>query len=333
MAGIKDIAKITGLSVATISRVFNDSPLVSQKTKTKVLQTARELDYQPNMMAAALRSGKSKIIGVIVPEVNNNFFSSIINGIEQKVSDLGYNIIISQSHESEKNESAALQSFAQLNTDGVLMSLSKETTDFSQIRKLIRGKIPIVFFDRAPEIEQVNSVVLDDYQGAFLATQHLIDQGCKHIVHIAGDVNVSIFNERRLGFSGAMKKNGITCNKKNIIELYWNIQADKTLLKEYLAQNKSTDGIFVFGDEGCLYVMNILKELGVDIPGQIKLIGFGNADYSAFVNPAISTIDQKCAEMGLWAAEILLKNLGSDQATFSKRVLSPELIVRDSTRK
>ncbi|MGB5821975.1 MAG: LacI family DNA-binding transcriptional regulator [Saonia sp.] len=333
MAGIKDIAKITGLSLATVSRVFNNSPLVSPETRKKVLKAAKDLDYQPNIMAAALRSGKSRIIGVIVPEVNNHFFSSIINGIEQKACDLGYNIIIAQSHESVENENNALQSFIQLKVDGVLMSLSKETTDFSPIEKLVKNKVPIVFFDRIPDLEPINSVVLDDYQGALIATQHLIDNDCNHIIHIAGNLNVSIFRQRQEGFMDALKKNGHKISKDSVLQLRSEVDTDSIVLNKILRQYPTIDGIFVYGDESCLHVMNILKTLNINVPDSIKVIGFGNAEFSALVNPSISTIDQKSNEMGLLAADILIKNLNRDKITYSKQVLTPELIVRDSTKR
>ncbi|MEL6917117.1 MAG: LacI family DNA-binding transcriptional regulator [Bacteroidota bacterium] len=332
MAGIKDIAEITGLSLATVSRVFNNSPLVSPKTKQKVLEAAKKLDYQPNIIAAALRSGKSRIIGVIVPEVNNHFFSNIINGIEQKANEHGYSIIIGQSHESAENEKKALLSFIQLKVDGILLSLSKETVDFSPFTKLRENKIPTVFFDRVPDMEQINLVVLDDKEGAFLATQHLIKRGCKHIVHIAGDLNVSIFKKRKDGFIEALQENGRTFLKDHILELTSDMNKDKLALKKLFINHPEIDGIFVFGDESCLHVMNILKTLNIDIPNKVKIIGFGNSEYSALTDPTMSTIDQKSNEMGLLAADIVLKSLDRTTTAYSKHVLIPKLIPRKSTK-
>ncbi len=332
MASIKDISKLTGLSLATVSRVFNNSSLVSDKTKQKVLKAAKELDYQPNMMAAALRSGKSKIIGVIVPEINNHFFSGVINGIEKILSDQNYHIIISQSHESEALEKKALQSFMQLNVDGVLMSISKETTDFSLIQKIMGQKIPVVFFDRTPSIDHASSVVLDDYKGAFIATQHLIDNGCKHIIHIAGDSKVSIFNRRREGFIDALKENNQIISEDDILLLGTDISADTLILKELFQKYPLIDGIFGYGDEACLYIINILNILEIAIPQQIQVIGFGNIDFTEHTSPKISTVDQKCTQMGLLAAEMLLKNLDNEQIIHSQQVLSPALIVRESTK-
>ncbi len=332
MAGIKEIAKITGLSLATVSRVFNDSTLVSPKTKEKVLKAAQELDYQPNIMAAALRSGKSKIIGVIVPEVNNFFFSGIINGIEKMVSDSGYNIIIAQSHESQEKENEALNSFLKLKVEGILLSISKETSDLSQIQKIIKSKLPIVFFDRVPNLKNINSVMLDDYMGAFMATNHLLDQQCKHLIHIVGDTKVSIFKERQKGFNDAIVKRNDKNLKGESITLSSNLKEDIGLIKKLLKDKPNIDGVFAYGDEIGLHVLNLLKELNIQVPKQIKLIGFGNADFSNLTQPKISTIDQECSQMGEQAASILLKNLKDKSTSLKTKVLSPRLVVRDSTQ-
>ena len=331
MAGIKEIAKITGVSLATVSRVFNDSPLVSPKTREKVLKAAKELDYRPNMMAAALRSGKSKIIGVIVPEVNNSFFSDIINGIERVVSDSGFNIIISQTHEQQEKEISALDSFMKLNVDGVLMSISKETTDYGHIQKLIDGKIPIVFFDRSPSLEKINTVVLDNYLGAYVATEHLIHNNCKTLLHIAGDSEVSIFKERKKGFLAAIQKHKNNSISHQILELKYDTEKDLEYLNNFLKENPTIDGIFAFGDEMAIHVLNLLNTLNITVPHKMKLIGFGNANFSTLTQPTISSIDQRNALMGELSANLLLQNM-SKQKRPSIRILSPKLIARESSK-
>ncbi|PWL40266.1 hypothetical protein DKG77_05440 [Flagellimonas aquimarina] len=331
MAGIKEIAKITGLSLATVSRVFNESHLVSPKTREKVLRAAEELDYQPNIMAAALRSGKSKILGVIVPEVNNFFFSGIINGIEKIVSDSGYNIIISQSHESQEKENEALNSFLKLKVEGILISISKETTDFSLVQKILDSKVPVIFFDRVPNLEHINSVTLDDHRGAILATEHLIDQGCRNLVHIAGDPKVSIFDKRRKGFIDAILKSRHKNIKYSIIELNADVQNDIGILQKTFDANSNIDGVFAFGDEIGLHALNLLKTLDVSVPEQVKLIAFGNADFTNLTEPKISTIDQECSQMGELAANLAIKNLQDKNINPQTKVLLPRLIVRDST--
>lgn len=333
MAGIKEIAKITGLSLATVSRVLNNSTLVSPKTKKKVLEAAHKIDYRPNMAAVALRSGKSKIIGVLVPEINNNFFSSIINGIEKKMSDSGYNIIIAQSHDSVSKESSALKSFLKLQLDGILLSASKEIIKGLFLEKLKEQEVPLVFFDRVPNISPINSVILNDFKGAVIATEHLINKGCNHIVHITGNQNVSIFKRRKEGFLAALQQNALTTNQENCIEFTGNGDKDLLTIEQLLLTYPEIDGFFAYGDESCLHLMNILKILKVNIPNQIKIIGFGNSDFGKLTHPSLSTINQKSEEMGFLAAELLLKSLGNKQNKYSQLVLEPELIIRNSTTK
>lgn len=333
MAGIKDIAKKTGLSLATISRVFNHSPLVSEKTKKVVLEAAKDLDYQPNLTAAALRSGKSRIIGVIVPEINNPFFSSIINGIEQYIGEKDYRIIIAQSHESQKKELNAIQSFIKLNVDGILLSISKETKDFGFMDKLISKQIPLVFFDRNPQLKAIKEVLFDDYLGAFLATKHLIDQGCNTIAHVAGDQNVSLFQERKKGFFAALESHQTPQSEFRIFQLHKKPEVDTEWIKQAVSRD-GIDAFFVNGDEDCIYVLNILKTLQFRVPEQVKLIGFGNLSFGALVHPSISTVDQRGRDMGMTAAEVILNSLDpKNQMKPITEVLSPKLIIRGSSSK
>ena len=331
MAGIKEIAKITGLSLATVSRVFNDSSLVSPKTREKVLKAAKEIDYRPNMMAAALRSGKSKIIGVIVPEVNNSFFSDIINGIERVVSDSGFNIIISQTHEQQEKENAALNSFLELNVDGVLMSISKATKDYSHIQKVIDSKKPIVFFDRRPTLENIDTVLLNNFLGAYIATEHLIHMNCKNLLHITGSSEVSIFEERKNGFLAATQKHRISSVVHHLQDSKSESHSDLQSLKIILEKHPNIDGIFAYGDEMAIHLLNLLSTLKIDVPRKVKLIGFGNANFSGLTQPSLSSIDQESSLMGELSANLLLQNLKKKTKPTSK-ILSPKLIKRESTK-
>ncbi|PRX56490.1 LacI family DNA-binding transcriptional regulator [Flagellimonas meridianipacifica] len=331
MGGIKEIAKMTGVSLATVSRVFNNSALVSPKTREKVLKAAKDIDYRPNVMAAALRSGKSKIIGVIVPEVNNSFFSDIINGIEGVVSDSGFNIIISQTHEKQERENAALNSLLELNVDGILMSISKETKDYTQIQKIIDSKTPIVFFDRRPTLDAINAVLLNNYLGAYIATEHLIDMDCENILHIAGNPDVSIFEERKKGFVAAAQKHRVQYLVNHLPNIKSNPEEDLNSLKDILKKHPNIDGIFAYGDEMAIHLLNLLNTLKIEVPKQVKLIGFGNANFSALTQPSLSSIDQESSLMGELSANLLLQNLKRKTKPTAK-VLSPKLIRRESTK-
>lgn len=332
MANIKDIARHTGLSVATISRVFNNSPLVKPKTRKKVLNAAKELDYQHNISAASLRSGVSKIIGVVVPEISNVFFAVIINGIEKKLKDWGYSIIIAQSHESAEKEKEVLSSFQRLNVDGVLISTAKETKDFSQVNKMAGKKIPFVYFDRIPPLDQINAVTLDDYKGAAMATKHLIESGCKHLIHIGGEPSVSIFNDRRNGFLNTLKEANMEVHDDSVIELSSDQRANLMLIRELFKKRPEIDAFFAHGDFYALYMLDILKELDISVPDRVKVIGFGNADFSAHVSPSLSTIDQNCMQMGQIAAATLINQLQAEETVYSRQMLAPQLIVRSSSQ-
>ncbi|NJB36478.1 LacI family DNA-binding transcriptional regulator [Croceivirga sp. JEA036] len=331
MAGIKEISKMTGLSLATVSRVFNDSNLVSAKTKRKVLKAAEQLNYRHNRIAAALRSGKSMTIGVLVPEINNYFFGNVINGIEKKLVANGYSTIITQSHESAEIEKLALESLLKLNVDGILVSTSKNTIDFSVFENLQKEGTPIVFFDRKPALDNASVVLLDDFKGGQIATQHLIDAGCTALLHIAGEDNVSIFKKRKEGFENTIKESMPPISYHDSISLSFNVDQDTKLLKQILKEHPYIDGVFCHGDKYGVHTMNILRLLGYSIPEQIKIIGFGNNDYTHFTHPRLSSIDQKCDEMGTLAVEVLLDNLEKNNVIHSQHILLPKLMERESS--
>ena len=216
--------------------------------------------------------------------------------------------------------------------DGVLLSVSKQTTDFSLIEKILKSKTPIVFFDRIPGLDSINSVTLNDYMGGFMATEHLLASNCKNLLHIAGNPKVSIFKDRQRGFSNAILKSGRKDITSHIMELTEDVEKDMKILKKLFKVNPNVDGIFAYGDETGLHVLNLLKDLNVNIPEKIKLIGFGNANFSNLTQPKISTIDQECSKMGELAAELLLENLNDKNITPETKILSPRLIQRESTQ-
>src|SRR5699024_1214537 len=231
---IYDIADELGVTAATVSRALNDNQTISDSTKELVLETAKKMHYQPNSIAAALRNGKSNTVGIIVPSADRNFFSSVIGGIEDVVNKSGYNIIICQSNDSLEKEKASIKTLLGAQVDGILVSYAKETTNFDHYKEVIERNVPLVFFDRTNESLNVGSVVIDDYRGAFKATEHLINQGCKRIVHFAGPKNVSIYKERRRGYIDALQEHGIQVNKNRIIQCNLKLEDGRNLAKELL---------------------------------------------------------------------------------------------------
>ncbi|MEO0895606.1 MAG: LacI family DNA-binding transcriptional regulator [Bacteroidota bacterium] len=335
MTTMKDVAKATGLSLATVSRVFNGSDKVTEKTRKSVLKAAEKLNFRPNKMAAALRSGKSKTVGVVVPIIDNDVFSSAIKSMESHLREAGYHIIICQSHESLAAEVEIIQNLLNLQVDGVIISVSKETTDMAHMDSLKAQGTSIVLFDRKLEFEEVNSVIINNYNGGYQATAHLIEQGCKRIVHLAGKESVSIFKERKRGFENALQDHGLSYSEKDIISFEEDEALGREELIGLLSGNNRPDGIFAHGDISALVAVGVLKELNLRVPEDVAIIGFGDATFCSFLSPPLSSVNQRNEDIGKLAASILLEQLEEKKEgqVFTQSMLPPELIVRESSTK
>lgn len=329
MANIKDLAKATGYSLATISRVFNGSDLVTEKTRKIVLDAAKELNYQPNKMAVALRSGKSKTIGLIVPEIDRPFFSATIKSMEEQLSKEGYVSIIAQTHESFEKEKEVLTTMRQLQVGGIIISISKETYNFDHIEALKAAGVTVVLFDRVADVQGIDAVVFDDFNGAQKATMHLIEQGCQRLIHLAGKEGVPTFDERRKGFESALKIQNLPFDEKNV--LYEQDNCWKAPLKQAFEGDLHPDGIFAHGDQAAFEAIKVLRDMGLSIPQEVAVIGFGDSPFSSYIQPQISTINQRNGEMGTMAARTMVKALKKEEWSPSEQILSPQLIVRTSS--
>ena len=201
---IKDIAKALGLSTSTVSRALRGSYEISAETRKLVLEYAEKLNYRPNPIAQSLKEKRSRSIGIVVCEIANNFFSQVINGIESVAYKKGYYVIISQSHESFEREVANTQYLASRSVDGLLISLSTETTDLSHLSKLHDKGLPIVFFDRITEEMPTHKVIANNFNGAYQATEHLIRSGFQRIAHLTISPHLSITKERLAGYKAAL---------------------------------------------------------------------------------------------------------------------------------
>ena len=334
MANMKDIAEKTGLSLATISRAFNDIEKVSPKTRNLVLKTAKELNFRPNKMASSLRSGKSKTIGIVVPVIDRQVFSAAIRRMEEVLSESGYNIIICQTHESYAKELEVLENLQQLKVDGIIISVSKETQGGKHLKELVRSGTSVVLFDRTVELNEINSIVINNFYGAYQATQHLIDQGCKHIIHLGGNETVSIFKDRRRGFEAALKENGRDLNEGSTIPFDDGLPEGIEALKRSLNSPNRPDGILAHGDISALVAMGILRKMNLHIPRDIAIIGFGESTFCPYVEPSLSSVSQCNEDVGKLAAEVMLKELqekNKSNLLFTQQVLQPRLMPRASS--
>ncbi|HSI70231.1 MAG TPA: LacI family DNA-binding transcriptional regulator [Gillisia sp.] len=330
---IYDISKKLNVSAATVSRALNDSPKISASTKDLVLKTAREMNYKQNRLALALKSGKSNNVGVIVPYINRNFFSSVIRGIEEELTPHGYHVIICQTHENVEFEAEQINALLDTQIDGIFMSVSKTTVNTDHIQKVIDQGTPLVFFDRKKEIAGVSAVTVDDFKGGFMATEHLIKQGCKRIAHFSGDLNLEIYTNRYEGYKAALKKYDIPYYTELVMMVSSKIESGAAALAKLWELKDKPDAIFSAGDHNALGAIQELRRKNVKIPEDICVVGFSNEPFTKYMELPITSVDQTPQIMGKIAAEVFLEQIeGKQTLTIEKKVvLTPELCIRASS--
>jgi DNA-binding LacI/PurR family transcriptional regulator len=332
---IKDIAKELGVSTSTVSRAMRDSYEISGETKARVIEYAKKMNYHPNPIALGLKERRTRSIGVIVCEIANSFFSQAINGMESVAYAKGYNLMITQSHESFDRETLNLQYLASRSIDGLLVSVSTETKDFSYLQHLHDRGLPIVFYDRVvPEIE-THKVIVDNVQGAFDATKHLIKKGHRRIAHIANAANLSITKERVQGYCKALTSFGIPIDEKLI--KYCNhggmLQDEVDVaMKDLFKLTNKPDAIFASADKLTTGALRFLVAKKKRVPEDIGLIGFSNSELTELLNPPLTIIKQPAFEMGKLAMQSLLQLVESKRPVtdFVTHKLTAELISRGS---
>jgi LacI family transcriptional regulator len=331
---IYDIAKELNITAATVSRALNNNPKISQSTRQLVLETANRMNYKQNRLALALRSGKSNNVGVIVPRINTNFFASVIRGIEEALHPQGYQVIICQTHEDENREIENINTLLNAQVDGILMSISnlpKENNHY--IERVIQKNIPLIFFDRKKEMENVSSVTIDDYQASYQTTQHLIEQGCERIAFFSGDRSLEIYEDRYRGYEKALLDNNIAINEDYIITIKSNVTEGRDAVEKLLALENPPNAIFSTSDFAALGAIQKLKERGIKIPEDFCVFGFGNEPFTKFMELSISSVDQSPLEMGKMTAQVFLDKINNvdNNKTGKTVVLMPKLFIRQSS--
>lgn len=331
---ILDIAKELNITFSTVARALNDHPAISVATKKAVRETAIRLNYRQNKIASSLRSGRSNIIGVIVPNLHVSFFSSVVSGIEKVMNDNGYNILLYQSNESKQHEAKGIETFLQSRVDGIISSVTTETGE-EVYREIKNRNIPLMFFDRELSELGVSSVVIDDYKGGFIATEHLIEQGYKNILHITARQDIAIFKDRLRGYIDALRHYNIPVDEDLIIKGDFSIQFGKEVVREAKLKGITYDAIFAMEDYTAMGAIQALKELQIRIPEEIGVIGFANEAFGSLVSPALSTIDQQTKFMGEETARLFLSHLKDKGKEFKAQrlVLEPVLIIRESSKR
>jgi LacI family transcriptional regulator len=333
---IKDIAKALGLSTSTVSRALRNSYEINPETKKLVMEYAERMNYRPNPIALSLRDSKSKSIGVIIPEIANHFFSQLINGIESIAYNLGYHVVIFQSHESYEREVANTNYLVSRKVDGLLISLSSLTTNLFHFQDLMERGLPIVFLDRVPNAIETHKVVVDNFAGSYEATEHLIKTGRKRIAHLTSPIYLSITTERLAGYKQALEDYGLPFDESYVKYCYHGgkvAEENEAAVQEMLEMPEPPDAIFTASDRLTTGCMSVFQKHNIKVPEQIAIVGFTNISVAELLNPPLTAVVQPAMEMGQQAVELLIRLIEHPQKTdvFETRSLKTSLIIRESS--
>lgn len=335
---IKDIAKALGLSPSSVTRALKGSHKISESTTKRVREYAAAHNYRPNLMAQSLKRKQSRSIGVLLCSIPNNFFAEVLSGIDSIASEKDYHIMISQSHESAEKEIKEIQNLEWKCVDGLLVSLSAETKDVSHLEAIIEKGIPVVFFDRISEQINTHKVVVDDADGAYQLTSHIIDQGFKRIAHITSSPQLSITQQRLEGYKKALQQKSIPLIEDYIKFCMHGGKEEIEVaeaVEQLLSLDPIPDAIITASDRLTIKTFSILKSKGIEIPKKIALGGFSNFSSPELFSPSLTTVVQPAFEIGRKAIELLLDLIESKRPTnkFNTIVLPTELKIRESSIK
>ena len=335
---LKEMAKRLNLSTAAVSKALNDYPDISLATKKLVKSYAKKVGYKANSQASFLRSQKSKTIGVIIPDITNPFFTKILKAIMNKAYKNDYSVILGNSKESFSLEEKLVNQFLQQKVDGILMSLANDTSQYKHLENIIANDTILVLFDKVAKLIDCSKVFVDDKDGGFKATEHLIKKGCTKIAHFRGDLNPQNSIDRYLGYREALSVNKISFDpNKVLISSNGSIEQGYILAKKLYKSGIKIDGLFCINDMVALGAIRFFKEEKIDVPNEISVIGFSNTMAGNLVYPSLSTIDQKSSKIGneamrLFLSEEKIRNT-ENRLENQSLVLKTTLIKRESTQR
>jgi LacI family transcriptional regulator len=332
---IYDIASALNISIATVSRALKNDPVVSKSTKKRIFDLAEQMGYRTNHFARNLRKQNTHTIGIIVHELNSTFITSVLAGVEKVTTEAGYDLIIAHSSESEIKEIANAKNLFEKRVDGLIASLSFGTNNLSHFKRFKEKNVPVIFFDRVEQQDDNTVVVIDNYDCGYKATQHLIEQGCKKIVHITSSLKRNVYSERFRGYKDALRDNKITFDDSLLISNDLSEKAGIESAMQILKMKPLPDGAFITNDFVAAVCMRTLKENGINIPGDIAIVGFNNDAIGKLIDPSLTTINYPGIDMGEIAARNLIDHLKgiSNMHHTNTIIVHSELIIRKSSLK
>lgn len=326
---LKEIAQFMGVSVSTVSKALNDSLEISIETRNRVKEVALHKNYQPNYIAQSLKSKSTRTIGVIIPDILNYFFVKALSGIEKECRDTGYRIVTCISNESHDSEMEHIHSLANGSVDGLIISLSSETqrlNNYDHIINVLENNIPVVMFDRVAENLNCAKIISDNYQGAYAATEFLVAKGCRKLALFTTHIDLTVVEERKNGFLGCLKSNDLFDEK-----LVFNIEnlQDEELIQGIL-ESHDIDAVFSVDELLAIKIIKIAKKLNINIPENMKVIGFSDGELSREYSPSLTTVDLHPEKIGKLAITALIGQLKSDIKKKNVQEVKSTLIIRES---
>jgi len=331
---IKDVALALKISPSTVSRALNDHPNISEETKKLVSAKAKEMKYQTNFIAAGLRTKKSNSIGILVPHITSSFFASAIDGIQKVVTDQGYFTIICQSNEIYHNEVDQIKSLLSCKVEGVILSISSETNDYEHLETLVAYDTPFILFDRIAPGFDMPTVEANDFTGGFQAVEHLIKRGRKRIAHLGGPDLLGISKRRYEGYLEALKTYAYEINEDFVVFTNPDETHGQIIEDMFKDPKNSPDALFTFSDELAVEAILKLKSMGLNVPRDVSVVGFGNSNLCEIVEPHLTSVTHEPIEMGEAAADLLFKVIQKRHIPphLRNRKFDSRVIIRDSSR-
>ncbi|MCD7972166.1 MAG: LacI family transcriptional regulator [Candidatus Azobacteroides sp.] len=330
---IKDIARELNVSPSTVSRALKNNPYISRETRKMIQEYARKHKYKPNTLALSLRTKQTNIIGVIVPELANHFFSGVLSGVETVAENNGYTMVVCQSLEDYQKEIKNVQTMIETQVSGVLISQSKNTFKYDHFHELTENNIPVIFFDRICTGIDTEKVVVDDYSGTFTAVEYMIKTGCKRIAFFSAPLNLEISKNRKNGYLDALRKYKLPVDE-SFIRIADNKRLGYEKAMEILQEPNRPDAFMAMNDYTASGILVAAKQLGLRIPEDVSICGFSNSNISQDTDPMLTTMDQHPIRIGEEAMKLLIDKIeNEDNKNRKNKIIKTSLIIRQTTRK
>ncbi len=331
---IKDIARKFKCSPSTVSRALNNHPLISDDTRRNIQEYAQKVGYQRNSVALSLVNKRSATLGVIVPTISHFHETAMVEGLQSVLQSRGYMMSICVTNESYALEKEYVEKLLANRVEGIFLSISQETYDsghYEHLENILQRHIPLIFIDREYDGVQTGSITVDDYLGAYAATEHLILRGCQRVAHLKGPNGLAVSERRFKGYKDCLEKYHLAFDENLIVNTNFKAESAIVPTRRLMALSHPPDGVFGVNDYVSIAAMQVILEMGFSIPAQVAVIGFDNLPFSAYLNPALSSVNRSSKLIGEEAARLFLTHLDSNVSQADNIVLPPELIIRHST--